>query len=320
MTEESATTVERIATRDAYGEALAELGETHRDIVVLDADLSKSTRTARFADRFPERFFDMGIAEANMIGVAAGMARGGKVPFASTFSIFASGRAWEQVRNTVCYSGLNVKICATHGGISVGADGSSHQCIEDFATMSAIPTMTVICPCDGPETSRAVRTVAETDGPCYMRLGRAKMPVVTGPDTPFEIGKGIVLREGKDVAIFACGALVAGALDAADQLADQDVEAAVIDLHTIKPLDRDLIAEWTERTGAVVTAEEHVLQGGLGSAVATCVGRRCPAPVECVAIDNQFGQSGQPDELFEHYGLTAEDVAEAARRAVQRRG
>ena len=320
MTEESATTVEMVATRDAYGEALAELGETNRDVVVLDADLSKSTRTSKFADRFPERFFDMGIAEANMMGVAAGMARSGKIPFASTFSIFATGRAWEQVRNTVCYSGLNVKICATHGGISVGQDGSSHQCIEDFATMGAIPTMKVICPCDGPETHKTIQSVAQTEGTCYVRLGRAGVPVITDADTPFEIGKGVVLREGSDVAILACGGLVAESLAAAEELHEEGTEAAVINLHTIKPLDRALITEWAQRTGAVVTAEEHVLQGGLGSAVATCLGQRCPVPLECIAIDDQFGQSGQPDELFEHYGLTATDVADAARRAISRRG
>ena len=313
------TTPDPISTRDAYGEALTELGATHPDILVLDADLAKSTRTSKFADEFPERFFDMGIAEANMMGVAAGMARCGKVPFASTFSIFASGRAWEQVRNTICYSGLNVKICATHGGISVGPDGSSHQCIEDFATMGAIPTLKVICPCDGPETRRAIRAVAHTPGPCYVRLGRAKVPVVTDEFTPFEIGKGVVLREGDDVAIFACGSLVAEALSAADSLAADGIEAAVINLHTIKPLDRDLIAECVGRTGAAVTAEEHVLQGGLGSAVATCIARRCPAPLECLAIDDQFGQSGRPEELFEHYGLTAAHLAEAARRAIERR-
>jgi len=319
MAKRTTAATEKIATRDAYGEALAELGETHREIVVLDADLSKSTRTERFAKRFPERFFQMGIAEANMMGVAAGLARCGKVPFVSTFSIFASGRAWEQVRNTICYSALNVKIVATHGGVSVGADGSSHQCIEDFATMAAIPTLGVVCPCDGPETARAVRAVAETEGPFYVRLGRAKVPVVTDPDAPFELGKGVVLREGEDVALFACGAMVAGALEAAHSLAAEGLHAAVIDMHTLKPLDEDLIEQWAERTGAAVTAEEHVLRGGFGSAVATVLGRRCPVPLECVGIDDRFGQSGEPDELFEHYGLTAGHIARAARRAVARR-
>ena len=320
MSEETATQAEMVATRDAYGKALAELGETCPEIVVLDADLSKSTKTATFAQKFPDRFFEMGIAEANMMGVAAGLARCGKVPFASTFSIFASGRAWEQVRNTICYSGLNVKIVATHGGVSVGADGSSHQCIEDFAIMSAIPTLRVVCPCDGPETGRAIRAVAAAHGPFYVRLGRAKVPTVTDPDGEFELGKGVVLREGGDVALFACGPLVAAALEAAEMLAAEGVEAAVINLHTLKPLDEELIQEWASRTGAAVTAEEHVLRGGLGSAVAMVLGRRIPVPLECIGIDDQFGQSGAPDELFEHYALTAADIADAARRAVVRRG
>jgi transketolase len=320
MGTESTPKVEKIATRDAYGQALAELGDTHPEIVVLDADLSKSTKTETFAKKFPDRFFQMGIAEANMMGVAAGLARCGKVPFASTFSIFASGRAWEQVRNTIAYSALNVKIVATHGGVSVGADGSSHQCIEDFATMGAIPTMRVVCPCDGPETKRVIKAVAETPGPFYVRLGRAKVPTITDRDAPFELGKGIVMRKGNDVTIFACGALVANALQAAEKLAAENVQAAVINLHTVKPLDESLIGTWAARTGAVVTAEEHVLRGGLGSAVALVLGRICPVPLECIGINDQFGQSGDPEELFEHYGLTAAHIAEAARKAISRRG
>ncbi len=319
MTKDVSETTEKIATRDAYGEVLVELGETHPEIVVLDADLSKSTRTEKFAKRFPDRFFQMGVAEANMMGVAAGLARCGKTAFASSFSIFASGRAWEQVRNTICYSALNVKIVATHGGVSVGADGSSHQCIEDFATMGAIPTLRVICPCDGPETGRAIRAIAEAKGPFYVRLGRAKVPTVTDADAPFELGKGIVLREGGDVVLFACGIAVAGALAAREALAADGLGAAVIDLHTLKPLDEDLVEDWASRTGAAVTAEEHVLRGGLGSAVAMTLGRRCPVPLECVGIDDQFGQSGEPEQLFQYYGLTADHIAEAARRAVARR-
>jgi len=311
---------EKIATRDAYGEVLAELGETNPEIVVLDADLSKSTKTVSFAKKFPDRFFNMGIAEANMMGVAAGFARSGKVPFASTFGIFATGRAWEQVRNMICYSGLNVKIVATHGGVSVGADGSSHQCIEDFATMAAIPTMRVLCPCDGPEPKKIIAAVAEMKGPCYVRLGRAKVPTITDPQAAFEIGKGYVMREGRDVALFACGALVAGALEAADALASEGIEAAVVNLPTLKPLDEKLVAEVAGKTGAAVTAEEHVLRGGLGSAVAMALGKHCPVPLELVGIDDQFGQSGDPDKLFAHYGLTARDIAEAARKAMARRG
>ena len=320
MPKDKKTEPEKIATRDAYGKALAELGETHPEIVVLDADLSKSTRTSDFAEKFPDRFFDIGIAEANMMGVAAGLARSGKVPFASTFGIFASGRAWEQVRNTIAYSALNVKIVATHGGGSVGADGSSHQCIEDFATMGAIPTLRVMCPCDGPETARVVQAVAEAEGPFYVRLGRAKVPTVTDSGAALEIGRGMVLREGDDVAIFACGPMVAAALDAAEALEADGASAAVINIHTIKPLDEDLVHNWAQRAGAVVTAEEHVLRGGLGSAVAMTLGRRCPVPMECVGIDDQFGQSGDPDELFEYYGLTADDIAGAARQAMSRRG
>ena len=319
MVTEALKTKEMIATRDAYGDALAELGGTHPEIVVLDADLSKSTKTEKFAKKFPDRFFNMGIAEANMMCVAAGLARCGKVAFASTFSIFASGRAWEQLRNTVSYGALNVKVVATHGGVSVGADGSSHQCIEDFATMGAIPTMRVICPCDGPETKRAIKAVAESRGPFYVRLGRAKVPTITDESAPFQIGKGIVLREGSDVAIFACGAMAANALEAAGILAAEGIQAAVVNLHTLKPLDEELVVHWASSTGAAVTAEEHVLRGGLGSAVAVALGKRCPVPLECVAIDDQFGQSGEPEELFKLYGLTAGDIAQAAKRAMKRR-
>jgi len=319
MPEKAAVATQKIATREAYGEALAELGQSRPEIVVLDADLSKSTRTDAFARKFPDRFFNMGIAEANMMGVAAGLARCGKVVFASTFSIFASGRAWEQVRNTIAYSGLNVKIVATHGGVSVGADGSSHQCIEDFAIMCAIPTLRVVCPCDALETRRAVQAVADEKGPFYVRLGRAKVPIITAPDSPFELGRGVVLREGRHVAIFACGAMVAEALKAAESLAAGGLEAAVVDLHTLKPLDEDLIEHWAARTGAAVTAEEHVLRGGLGSAVAMVLGRRRPVPLECVGIADRFGQSGEPEELFEHYGLSARHIVAAAERAIHRR-
>jgi len=331
MAKDPAEKPKMIATRDAYGEALAELGASHPEIVVLDADLSKSTKTMDFGKKFPDRFFNMGIAEANMMGVAAGLARCGKVPFASSFGIFASGRAWEQVRNTICYSALNVKIVATHGGVSVGADGSSHQCIEDFATMSAIPTMRVLCPCDGPETKKVIKAVAEAKGPFYVRLGRAKVPVITDPAAPFEIGKGYLMRDGGgssrfssngnggDVAIFACGAMVAGALEAAQMLAADGVQAAVVNLPTIKPLDEELVAKVASRTGAVVTAEEHVLRGGIGSAVAMALGRRCPVPLEMIGINDMFGQSGEPEELFKHYALTAGDIALAAHRAIQRK-
>jgi len=309
---------EKIATREAYGQALVELGKENRNVVVLDADLSKSTMTKHFAKAYPERFFNFGIAEANMMGVAAGLATTGKIVFASTFCIFAAGRAWDQVRNTISYSHVNVKIVGTHAGISVGPDGASHQAIEDIALMRSIPTMTVIVPGDGPEARRAVLAAAEHDGPVYIRMGRAPVETVTA-DKKFKTGKGMVLREGKDVTIIACGALLSNALAAAETLAGDGVEAAVINMHTIKPIDEELIVEYAEKTGALVTAEQHVAQGGLGSAVAEVLVSKRPAPVEIVAIDNRFGQSGKPEELFKEYGLTAEDIVSRAKMAVQRK-
>ena len=310
---------EMIATRDAYGEALVELGKSNADVVVLEADLSKSTKTEAFSKAFPERFFNIGIAEANMTGIAAGLASCGKIPFASSFAIFCTGRAWEQIRNTVAFSGLGVKIVGTHGGVSVGADGCSHQAIEDFALMRAIPGMTVIAPCDGPEARRAVLAAAKLPGPAYLRMGRAKVPTITPADASFEIGKGIVLRDGADVTLVACGAMVSIALEAAETLAREGIEAAVIDMHTIKPIDADLLKEYAEKTGAVVTAEQHVLQGGFGSAVAESLVQEVCVPIEMVGLDNVFGQSGDPDVLFAHYHLTATDIAEKARKAVARK-
>lgn len=314
-----AATAKMVSTREAYGQALLELGRSHEEIVVLDADLAKSTTTAKFGKEFPERFFDMGIAEANMMNTAAGLATCGKVPFVSTFSIFASGRAWEQVRNTICHSGLNVKIVATHGGVAVGADGCSHQCIEDFALMRAIPTMTVIVPCDAMETKKAVIAAYHHEGPVYIRLGRAAVPVITDEQEDFTIGKAITLREGGDVAIIACGMMVTNALKAAEILSAQGIEAAVVNLHTLKPIDSDTIARVAGETGAVVTAEQHVLDGGMGSAVAMVLGRRCPVPLEMIGIDNRFGQSGDPAVLFKEYHLTAEDIAAAAVNAYNRK-
>jgi len=310
---------EMIATRDAYGDALVELGKTNSDIVVLEADLSKSTKTEAFSKAFPERFFNIGIAEANMMGIAAGLASCGKIPFASSFAIFCTGRAWEQIRNTIAFSGLGVKIVGTHGGVSVGADGCSHQAIEDFALMRAIPGMTVIAPCDGPEARRAVLAAAQLPGPAYLRMGRAKVPTITSNDAPFEIGKGAVLRDGKDVTLVACGAMVSGALEAAGALAAEGIDAAVIDVHTIKPIDVDLLKQYAEKTGAVVTAEQHVLQGGFGSAVAETLVQETCVPIEMVGLDNVFGQSGDPDVLFAHYHLTAANIADKARKAVARK-
>ncbi len=312
-------TTKTVSTRAAYGEALLELGRDHKDIVVLDADLAKSTTTAKFGKKFPDRFFDMGIAEANMMNTAAGLATCGKVPFVSTFSIFATGRAWEQIRNTVCHSGLNVKIVATHGGVAVGADGSSHQCIEDFALMRVISTMTVIVPCDAVEAKKAVIAAYHHKGPVYIRLGRAAVPVITEEQDNFSIGKAITLRNGKDVAIIACGMMVVAALEAAEALSAKGVEASVMDLHTIKPVDREAITQVAKETGTVVTAEQHVLDGGLGSAVAMVLGKECPVPMEMIGIDNRFGQSGDPATLFKEYCLTADDIAAAALKAYNRK-
>ncbi len=317
--EQQTQPIKKEATREAYGQALLELGEVNKNIVVLDADLAKSTTTMKFAKKFPERFFDMGIAEANMMNTAAGLATCGKIPFVSTFCIFATGRAWEQIRNTVCYSGLNVKIVATHGGVAVGADGSSHQCIEDFALMTAIPTMTVIEPCDAIETKKAIKAVVNHQGPVYVRLGRSPSPVITEETTPFEIGKASVLKEGKDVTIVACGIMVPNALKAAEGLSARGIDAAVINLHTIKPVDRKTLVAYARKTGALVTAEQHVLEGGLGSAVALALARECPVPMEAVGIDNRFGQSGDPEALFKEYHLTAEDILQAALRAYNRK-
>jgi len=310
---------EMIATRQAYGDTLVELGEKNKDIVVLDADLSKSTTTAKFGKKFPERFFNMGVAEANMMNTAAGLATCGKIAFVSSFSIFATGRAWEQIRNTICYSGLNVKIVATHSGVSVGPDGASHQCIEDISLMKTIPTMTVVEPCDAVETKKAILAAVAHKGPIYIRLGRAAVPVITKKEEPYTIGKASILRSGKDVAIVACGALVANSLTAADILSKEGIKATVVNMHTIKPIDQELLVKVAKEVNAVVTAEQHVLDGGLGSAVASVLARNYPVPMEMIGIDNRFGQSGEPDILFKEYHLLPEDIIVAAKRAIERK-
>ena len=310
---------EMIATRQAYGDALVELGEKNKDIVVLDADLSKSTTTAKFGKKFPDRFFNMGVAEANMMNTAAGLATCGKIAFVSSFSIFATGRAWEQIRNTICYSGVNVKIVATHSGVSVGPDGASHQCIEDISLMKTIPTMTVIEPCDAVETRKAVLAAVAHKGPIYIRLGRAAVPVITKKEDLYTIGKASILRNGKDVAIVACGALVANSLTAADMLSKEGIEATVVNMHTIKPIDQEILVKVAKQVNAVVTAEQHVLDGGLGSAVASVLARNYPVPMEMIGIDNRFGQSGDPDILFKEYHLLPEDIVVAAKRAIERK-
>lgn len=308
----------KIATREAYGKALAKLGQENPNIVVLDADLSKSTKTAEFKKVCPERFINMGIAEANMMAVAGGISTCGKIPFASTFAIFASGRAFEQIRNTICYPKLNVKICATHAGITVGEDGASHQSVEDMSLMRSIPNMTVICPSDAVEAEAAIRAVAEYDGPCYVRLGRAAVPVINdNPDYKFEIGKAVSLREGKEAVIFATGIMVDAALEAYNILAEEGIKVKVVNIHTIKPLDVKAVVASAEETGAAVTVEEHSIIGGLGSAICETLSENYPIPVVRVGIKDEFGQSGKPDELLKAYGLTPEDIAKAVKKAIE---
>ncbi len=300
-----------IATREAYGKALAELGERYENIVVLDADLSKSTKTFEFKKKFPERFFNIGISEQDLMGTAAGFATCGKIPFASTFAMFAAGRAFEQVRNSIAYPNLNVKIAATHAGITVGEDGASHQAIEDIAIMRAIPDMTVINPSDAVTTKKTIEAVIKYKGPVYIRLGRLAVPVIHNEDVEFEIGKGIVLKEGKDATIIAIGFMVHLAMEAADILKNENIDAEVIDMHTIKPIDKDLIIKSAIKTKAVVTAEEHNIIGGLGSAVAEVLSEECPTPMVRVGIGDVFGQSGKPADLVEFYKITAKDIVDA---------
>lgn len=308
--------VEKKSLRDTYGAVLAEIGEKNSNVVVLDADLSSSTRTSIFASKFPDRFFNMGVAEQDMISTAAGLAAGGKIPFASTFAIFASGRAWEQVRQSVCLSNLNVKIAASHGGITVGEDGPSHQALEDIALMRVLPNMTVIVPCDANETAAATRKIASTYGPVYLRTSREKFPLITGKDDEFHIGKGRILRHGSDVAIIACGIMTSKALEAAIKLEEEGISAGVVNMPTIKPLDEDLIIQMATTTGAIVTAEEHSIIGGLGSAVAEVVCESEPVPVMRVGMKGKFGSSGKPDELMDYYGMSAASIVEAAHKAV----
>ncbi|MBQ5702812.1 MAG: transketolase family protein [Peptococcaceae bacterium] len=308
-----------IATRDAYGEALAELGAINNQVVVLDADLSKSTKTNDFKKVYPERFFNLGIAEQNLLGTAAGFAAAGKIPFASSFAVFAVGRAYDQIRNSIAYPNLNVKIAATHAGLTVGEDGGSHQMLEDIALMRAVPNMTVIVPADGVETKQVVMAAAEHQGPVYIRLGRPKVPVLLGDDYKFEIGKGVVLKEGTDVTLIGTGIMVSKAMEAAELLAADGISAAVVNISTIKPLDNALVTEMAQKTGAVVTAEEHNIYGGLGSAVAEVLVETCPVPMARVGVEDKFGESGLPDELLEKYGLTAANIAAKAKAVVAKK-
>ena len=308
-----------IATRDAYGEALAELGAVNENVVVLEADLSKSTKTCDFKKVCPDRFINMGIAEQNMMGVAAGLAAAGKIPFASTFAVFAAGRAYDQIRNSIAYPNLNVKIAATHAGLTVGEDGGSHQMLEDIALMRALPNMTVIVPADGIETKQAIKAAMEYEGPVYIRMGRPKVPVLFGEDYKFEIGKGVVLKEGTDVTLIGTGIMVSKAVEAAELLAADGISAAVVNISTIKPLDTELIIAQAQKTGAVVTCEEHNIIGGLGSAVAEVLVENCPVPMARVGAEDKFGESGLPDELLEKYGLTATNIAAKAKAVIAKK-
>ncbi|MBI3616465.1 MAG: transketolase family protein [Candidatus Omnitrophica bacterium] len=308
-----------LATRDAYGQALLELGKRNPKIVVLDADLSSSTRTGAFAKAFPDRFFNVGISEANMVGMAGGLASSGKIPFVSSFSCFVTCKAYDQLRMAVAVPHANVKVVASHGGISVGEDGVSQQSIEDIALMTSLPGFTVMVPADEHATRALVTQAAEMDGPVYIRTGRPKAPLVYPPDARFEIGKGILIRPGRDVTVIANGLLVYEALAAAEELQASGVSAAVVDLHTVKPLDEALIAAQAKGTGAIVTAEEHQIWGGLGSAVARAVARSHPVPMEFVAIQDTYAESGKPEELFEKYGLTARQIVQAVRRLLQKK-
>ena len=301
--------VVKIATRDSYGNALVECGKEYENLVVLDADLAAATKTCVFKKAFPERHIDCGIAESNMVGIAAGLASTGKIPFVSSFAMFVAGRAFEQVRNSVAYPHLNVKIGATHAGISVGEDGATHQCNEDIALMRSIPGMVVINPADDVEAKAAVRAAIEHDGPVYLSFGRLGAPVINDrPDYKFELGKGVVLREGKDVTIIATGLCVAEALNAADKLAADGISAKVINIHTIKPLDEELVVAAAKETGKVVTVEEHSVIGGLGSAVCDCLSQKAPTPVLKIGVNDVFGESGPAVQLIAKYGLNAESI------------
>ncbi len=306
--------VKKIATRESYGNALVEVGKENPDVVVLDADLANATKTGIFQKEFPDRHIDCGIAECNMTGIAAGLATCGKIPFISSFAMFAAGRNYEQVRNSIGYPHLNVKIGATHAGITVGEDGASHQCLEDIALMRTIPGMTVIVPADDTEARAAVHAAVDYVGPVYLRFGRAAVPVINDPATyKFEMGKGVVLREGKDVTIVATGITVAASLEAAEALAAEGIDAEVINIHTIKPLDDDLIVKSATKTGKVVTAEEHSVIGGLGSAVCDCLSAKHPVPVYKIGINDQFGESGSAGALVQKYGLDAAGIAKSVK-------
>lgn len=307
-------------TRHGYGEALVQLGKENENIYVLGADLTSSTKADLFANEFPERFVEIGIAEQNMMNVAAGLSLEGKIPFVSTYGVFVAGRAWDQIRTTVCYANLNVKIGGAHGGISVGPDGATHQALEEITIMRVLPNMHVCVPCDYWETMKATRHMAtEIDGPCYIRFGREAVPIITEEDTPFEFGKTATFREGKDVAIIACGMMVYWAMEAAKELEKEGIDVMVVNSHTIKPIDKEGIIEAAKKTGAVVTAEEHQITGGLGGAVAEVLGQNYPVPMKIVGVQDRFGESGDPWELLEEFGLTTRFLVDAVKEVIEKK-
>lgn len=308
----------KIATRNAYGEALVELAEKYPQLVVLDADLSGATMTKNFSKAYPDRFFNCGIAEANMTDIAAGMSTCGYKPFTNTFAVFAAGRCYEQVRNSIAYPHLNVTVVGSHGGVSVGEDGATHQCIEDFSLMRTIPGMTVVCPCDGNEMKAAVEALINYEGPAYLRLERPATEIITDEidGYKFELGKGVTVKDGSDVTIIACGINVPMAVKAADILAAEGISARVIDMHTIKPLDTDLVLKAAKETGCILTSEEHSIVGGLGAAVCEYLAEACPVPVVRHGVDDQFGRSGTYAAVLEYYGITPEVIAEKAKKAI----
>ena len=307
-------------TRSGFGAGLHEAGKLDSNVVALCADLTGSLMMDAFKDEFPERFIQAGIAEANMISVSAGLATGGKIPFAGTFANFATGRVYDQIRQSVAYSHKNVKICASHAGLTLGEDGATHQILEDIGLMKMLPGMVVINPCDYNQTKAATMAIAKYEGPCYLRFGRPKWPVFIPEDMPFEIGKALMLSEGKDVTIFATGHMVWKAIEAGHALAEKGIDAEVVNIHTIKPLDRDAILASVKKTGCVVSAEEHQMNGGLGDSIAQLLSRELPTPMEFVAVNDSFGESGTPDQLLEKYGLTSDTIVAAAERAIARKG
>lgn len=309
-----------VPTRDGFGRGLLKLGKENKDVVVLSADLTESTRAAWFQKEYPDRFFGVGVAEQDMICTAAGFALTGKIPFACTFGVFASGRAWDQVRVSVAYMKLNVKIVGTHAGISVGPDGATHQALEEIALMRILPNMTVLVPCDAIEAEQATVEAAKINGPVYLRFGRAPMPVITREDEPFNIGKAKVMRKGKDLTIVACGQMVYEAMLACDELEKEGISARLINVHTPKPLDKDEMIRAAYETGAIVTAEEHTVLGGLGSAIAEVVSQAKPVPIKMVGVQDRFGVSGDPDKLFEYFGLTPKNIVAAAKEALAMKG